>query len=364
MIYVIIGTMGEYTKMFPVMYFLQKHNIAYKFVHTCQHYEIIERIRKKLGGREPDYYLTLKKKDLANIWEFLIWAPQVLLNARKLPITKNDFVVVHGDAESTLLGLIIGILFRAKIVHVEAGLRTHSIFEPFPEEIVRTIADRFSNVCFPTYQQNVKNIKGSKEIYVTEGNTIFDTIKKALEINPSAKINSLSKKKYVMFTIHRKENSMVKKRLIVILDILEMILKKGFIVIWPLHSNAMYELQSKGLIKRVQELQEKYNLQTNKFFDYVDLMHAIKNCQFVASDSGGVQTETYFLNKPMLIMRKRTEIIEGLGETAFLSQLDKKKVDFFLNNYNTFKRKKEIKESPSKIVTDYFQQFAVLENEN
>lgn len=354
MIYMILGTMGEYTKMVPIMQLFDKNKIEYKFIHTCQHYAIIEQLRKRLHGKKPDLYLTLKKKDLANIWELILWIPKVLFNARKLPITKEDFVIVHGDAESALLAFLIGKFFRAKIVHVEAGLRSHNFFEPFAEEIIRTFIDRFADVCFPTYEKNIKNIKRCKEIFSTQGSTVFDTLKEAIKIKPSLEVGELIKKQYVVFTVHRKENLMVKNRLTVILNILEKILKSNYLVIWPMHANSVYELKSKGFSEKIQEFKNKYKLQTDHFFDYVDMAHIIKNCQFVASDGGAFQTETYFLNRPMLILRKMTEIVEGIGETAYLSCLDKGRVDIFLKKYKSFKRKTKIQGSPSKIVLNFF----------
>lgn len=346
--------MGEYTKMLPIMQLFDKHGVNYKFIHTCQHYGIIENIRKKFKGKKPDIVLTLKKKDLANIKEFIPWAIRVLFNARKLPIKKNDFVIVHGDAESTLLGFLIGKFFRAKIVHVEAGFRTNNFLEPFPEEIIRTIVDRFANICFCAYKELAKNIKGKKVIIITDENTILDTLRSALKIKPSSKIKDLRKKQYVLFTLHRKENLMIKKRLSTILDILETILKRNYHVIWPLHTNSAYELKSKGLFDRVDQLKTKHDLQTNYFLDYVDFMHALKYCSFVVTDSGGLQTESYYLNKPSLILRKFMEIEKGIGETAYQSSLDIEKVNYFLDNLYKFKRRNKIKANPSRVILDFF----------
>ena len=202
MIYVILGTMGEYIKMFPVMKLFDQQNIDYKLIHTCQHYGIIEKNRKRFKARKPDIYLTLKKKDLANIWEFLLWAPRVLFNARKLPITKNDFVIVQGDAESTLLGFIIGKFFRAKIAHVEAGIRSGDFLEPFAEEIIRTVVSRFSDVCFCPSEKNAKTIKGKKRVFVTNGNTVLDSARLAHCSKPSLEIEKLKKKRPIYITIH------------------------------------------------------------------------------------------------------------------------------------------------------------------
>lgn len=354
MIYIIIGTKGHFMKMFPIMKLFDREKIDYKFIHTCQHYGIIEKSRKKLKVRKPDVYLTLKKEDLRNIWDFLCWAPQVLWNARKLPITKDDFVIIHGDNESTLLGFIIGKFFRAKIVHVEAGRRTHDWLRPFPEEIIRTIVSQFSDVCFCPDKKDAANLKEKKGVYVTGGNVVSDSVRWALRFQPSLKIKKLRKTQYVVFLFHRKENLFLTQRIEAIIDILEIILKKGFNVIWPLHENTRYELKRRRIWLRILKLKKNYQLKISYFFDYVDFMHAVKECQFVVSDGGGLQEETFVLNKPLLILREMTEMKRGLGETAYLSYLEKKRAKYFLDNYYRFKRKTKIKGSPSKIVVDFF----------
>ena len=88
-------------------------------------------------------------------------------------------------------------------------------------------------------------------------------------------------------------------------------------------------------------------------------MHLIKNSQFIASDGAGVQSETYFLNRPVLILRKATGDETGLTETAYLSFLKKERINYFLNNYSRFKRRQEIKTQPSKIIADFFAAYSI-----
>jgi UDP-N-acetylglucosamine 2-epimerase (non-hydrolysing) len=353
MIYIILGTKGQFLKMFPIMKLLDSKKIAYKFIHTSQHYGIIEKNREKLDVKKPDIYLTDKKEDLKNIWQMALWAPQVIWNARHLPIGRNDYVVIHGDAESTLLGFIIGKMFRAKIVHVEAGIRSGNFFEPFPEELIRYIVSRNSDYCFCPYIKDAANLPQKNGVFVTNGNTVFDSVRMAMKIKVSQNVQKLKQKKYVLFLIHRKENLMIKKRFAKIMDIAETILRDGHRVIWPLHTNTEYEIQKNGFGEKLQELRTKYDLQTQYFFDYVDFMHLVKNCEFVASDGGGLQNETYILNKPMLILRKIIEMDVGIGETAFISFLEMKKVKYFINNYKTFVRKNEVTSKPSNVVVDF-----------
>ena len=355
MIYIILGTKGQFMKMFPVMKLLDEHKVEYKFIHTCQHYDIIEETRKRLKMRKPDIYLTVKKNDLRSFWEFLIWAPKVLWNARKLSIKRNDYVIIHGDTESTLLGFLIGLYFRAKIVHIEAGLRSGDIFNPFPEEMIRNIASFFADICFCPTEKDAQNIKGKKTVYVTEGNTIFDSISFVMKLKPSSEVETRSGEPYVLFLTHRKESFFSKQRVITILDILEKIMKKQHKVLWILHSNTEYELKAKDLWMRVLKMRSQYDLQLyHNFLNYVDFMHLVKSATFIVSDGGGLQEETYYLNKPLLILRSETERDWGIGETAYLSSFEEGKINYFLENFSRFKRKTSIRHtSPSKIIAGF-----------
>lgn len=339
--------------MFPIMDLLDKNKIPYKFIHTCQHYHIIEKSIERLKTKKPDVYLTLKKDDLRNILEMLLWIPKVLWNARKLPIKPQDYVIVHGNAESALLGLIIGKYFRAKIIHVEAGTRSGNLLEPFPEEIISILVDTFSDINFCPYQEDADHLKRKKFVYVTNGNTVFDSVRRALAVKPSKEVAEIIKSKYVVFTTLRKENLYIMKRRNAILDILEEFLRKGFRVIWPMHAITAHKLRTKGLLKKVAKLEKKYNLKIYPFFDYIDFMHLVGHSEFVAADGGGLQKETYFMNKPMIILRKKTEPEPGVGENSYLSYLDMNKVSYFLDNYKKFKKRTELKGSPSEVIYDY-----------
>ncbi len=353
MIYIILGTKGQFIKMFPTMKLLDQYKIPYKFIHTGQHFKIIEENRKLLGIRKPDIYITSKKNDLKNIWQFIAWAPKVLWNSRALPVKKGDYLLNHGDTESTLLSFLIGKLHRAKIIHIESGMRSGNYLEPFPEEIIRSFVDHFSDVRFCPFKQDAKNLSGRKNTYVLGGNTVFDSIQLALKYKPSKKIVSLKKLKYVVFLVHRKETLFVNSRIEAVLEILEMILKKGYPVIWPLHANTEYELRKKGYWEKVMELKNNYNLTLNYFYNYIDFMHLLKYCQFAATDGDGVQEETYFLNKPVLILRMVTDSLPGIGENAFISYLDPKKAAYFLQNFKKFKSKSKPLGSPSLKIIDY-----------
>lgn len=355
MIYIIIGTRGQFMKMFPVMKLLDRYEIPYKFINTCQHYGVVEKTRKKLGIRKPDVYLTMKKEDIKNVWDFFQWAPKVLWNARKLLIKRDDYVVIHGDTESSLLALFVGLYFRAKIVHVEAGLRSGDLLNPFPEEIVRNIVDFFSDINFCPTKKDAENIKNKKTIYVTNGNTIYDSIGLALKLNSSPIVKEIQKEKYALFLFHRIENLFAKKKIERAIGVIRSILKNNLKVVCILHKNTVYEIKRKNLWSKLLWLKSHYKLDLyEELFDYVDFMHLVNDSQFVVSDGGGLQEETYYMNKPLLILRNKTERAWGLGETACLSNFDDNKINYFLNNAQLFRRKYMEFGSPSKLITDFF----------
>ncbi len=339
--------------MFPLMKMFDKHHIPYTYIHTGQHYGIIKENAKLFHVRQPDIYLSKKKKDLQNVWDLLRWAPEVLWNARKLPIKQVDYVLNHGDTESTLLTLLITKFFRANMIHIESGMRSGTYLEPFPEEIIRSLTDNLADVRFCPYPTDFKYLAGKKNTYVTNGNTGFDAVNVALHKKPSQKVTNLSKKKYVVFLVHRKETLFLQERTQVVLNILEMILKKGYTAVWPMHANTKYQLKKNGFWPQIQSLQQQYDLQLEVFFNYIDFIHLLKGSVFAASDGDGVQEESYYLNKPALILRKVTDSLPGIGENAYISYLQPKRATYFLNNFKKIKSKTKPVGSPSKVIFDY-----------
>lgn len=354
MIYIIIGTRGQFIKMFPVMQLLKKHRLDYRFVSTSQHYGFIKRHWQKFQVRPPDFYLSHKEKDLTSLRQAIIWAAKVMFNAPRLPIKKRDWVIVHGNTESTFLGFLIGKLLGAQIIHFEAGVRTGNFLEPFPEELIDTFVSHLADVCFCPQRQNAQNLSKKKKVFITNGNTVIDSVRYSLKVKASPRVSQFKRRKFVLFLIRRKENLLFKKRIDSLFQILTLILKKGFKVIWPMHPNAQYSLKTKNEWPRIVNLQKKFDLKIEKLFDYIDFVHLIKLSQFVASDGAGLQNETYFLNKPMLILRKVTGNTPGLGETAFLSYFNLKRVNRFLNHYSQFKRPGPLTQTPSQVIIDFF----------
>lgn len=361
MIYIILGTRGQFMKMFPLMKLLDKEKIEYKFIYTGQHPNVMETVRV-LGIRKPDIILAYRKKDMVNIGQVMAWASIVLFNARKLPIKKDDYILIHGNAETSFLSLLIAKFFRAKAVRVEAGTRSGNFLSPFPEEIINAVLDKFSDIYFCPYPENAATIKRKNYVYTVNGNTGFDSVQFALLEQPSGIVRKIIKKTYVVFTLRRMETVCSVSNLTKAINILEEILKRGYVVIWPIHQFTAYWLKKKNLWEKIISLKNSYKLETENIFNYVDYVHILKHSSFIASDGGGPQNEAYFLDKPFLNLRSSVVNEPGTNENAFPSELDLQKSLYFLDHYKEFKRKTSIKGSPSQFIVNFFKKKVSLKS--
>jgi len=185
MIHILLGTRAQLIKMAPVMQALHRENIPYNFIFTGQHQDTIEELRKSFQIKEPDVTLY-RGRDIVSIVSMIVWSVTILVKTlfTKKEIFKHDskgIVIVHGDTISTLLGALMGKLSGLKVGHVESGLRSFKLFQPFPEELTRiatfTLCDYF--FCPGAWAvNNVKKYTGKK--INTRMNTLFDTLQWAV----------------------------------------------------------------------------------------------------------------------------------------------------------------------------------------
>lgn len=347
-IHILIGTKAELIKMVGLLKEFDKRKINYNFIHTGQHTKSGEELIKAFKLKNPNVWITKRKEDLKTINEAFFWTLKCILLGRKLNISKEDILIVHGDTESTLIGTVIAKIHGCKLAHVEGGLRSYKLLNPFPEEIIRRITDFFSKYIFCTSEWACSNIKRKrrKSVINIEGNTVIDAVSHSLKVKSKEKI---PKEKYAVLMLHRKETLYVKKKLEIALKVIEKIVKR-FHTIFIISKNTEYVLKKRGILNK---LKKNSNVEIKGYYDYPTFIKLAKKSEFIAADSGGIQEETYTLNVPYLILREVTERQEGLEETACLSKLDMKKISYFLDNYKEFKRKSKIKErNPSKRIVD------------
>ena len=319
-ILLVFGTRPEAIKMAPLVKEFQKDiiNFETKVCVTAQHREMLDQVLD-LFEIVPDYDLNLMKPE-QNLYDI---TAKVLLGMKDVLLDfKPDLVLVHGDTSTSSITSLASFYQKIKIGHIEAGLRTHDIYSPFPEEANRQITGVLSTYHFAPTQGSEDNLiqeNKSKESIIITGNTVIDALFLALNkiennqilknniiknINFQYKINDT--KQFILVTGHRRENH--GQGFINICEALkEIALKNPTIdIVYPVHLNPNVQKPVHDILLNIDNIYLIDPLQYEQFIYMMDKSY------FIITDSGGVQEEAPSLGKPVLVMRDTTERPEAL----------------------------------------------------
>jgi UDP-N-acetylglucosamine 2-epimerase (non-hydrolysing) len=322
----VFGTRPEAIKMAPLVKEFQKNPKDYETIVcvTGQHREMLDQVLK-IFEITPDYDLNIMKQgqDLYDV------TARVLTGMRDvLKECKPDVVLVHGDTTTSTAAALAAFYLQIPVGHVEAGLRTHNIYSPWPEEMNRQITGRIATFNFsptPLSEKNLQEERAHGQIFVT-GNTVIDALH--MVVDKLKKDNALADeqvkvlaeagydvtrlsdgKKLVLITGHRRENfgegfiSMVTA----MKDLSERYPDVDFV--YPMHLNP-------NVRKPIHEVFGKDLTRPNFFFieplQYLEFVYLMEKSTIVLTDSGGIQEEAPGLGKPVLVMRDTTERPEAL----------------------------------------------------
>lgn len=306
----IIGARPQFIKAAVVSRYIRENcSSAIKeiIVHTGQHYDanMSDIFFEQMDIPKPDYFLNVNGLSHgAMTGQMLEKIEAVLLDE------KPDWVLVYGDTNSTLAGALAAKKLHIKLAHVEAGLRSFNM--AMPEEINRILTDRISDILFCPTDQAITNLKseGYQNISATilkSGDVMQDA---ALYYSTKSQKPELSlSKNFVLCTIHRAENTDNLDRLKSIFDALSEISKLHQVVL-PLHP------RTKNIVIKNNIIIDNENIKIIDPVGYLEMIHLLKNCQFVMTDSGGLQKEAFFFGKLCLTLRDETEWVE-LVENSF-----------------------------------------------
>ena len=296
----ILGARPQFIKAGSVSREIGKHKgIQETIVHTGQHYDanMSDIFFDEMQIPKPDYFLGIGGKSHgAMTGQMIEKIEQVALSE------KPDWIMVYGDTNSTLAGAIVASKLHIKLAHIEAGLRSFNM--KMPEEVNRILTDRVSNILFcPTITaiQNLEN-EGYKNLdckIVKSGDVMQDgaMFYKKLAVKPNIDI----KDDFILCTIHRAENTDDEIRLRSIFEALNEIAKEKKVIL-PLHPRTKKILQNLKL--------DVQNLTIIDPVGYLEMVWLIDNCDFVMTDSGGLQKEAYFFEKQCITLRDETEWVE------------------------------------------------------
>ncbi len=357
-IYFFIGTEAEFIKVFPVIIECQNNGAVCNIIASGQNDITKSRIMKfiKLNGK----FVELSKEE--SITKNAIGLMKWFIKTKKLAAKvigdefgrkelQGAYMVIHGDTVSTMMGAMVGKKLGMRVCHVEAGLRSHNLFNPFPEEIDRLISSRMSEIHFAPGDEparNLKNVKG--QVIDTKQNTLIDSLRFSENIPVDGDIAEIFNDDYFVFVMHRQEN-LANKRFVcdVVAEIINT--SKQYKCVFILHEITKNALQKFGIMDM---LDKEDNIILQPRVDYFDFMKLLRNARFVITDGGSNQEELFYMNKPCLIMRKTTERKEGLGKNARLFNGDASDIRKFVNEYKSGKigRGGTANERPSRLISN------------
>ena len=331
MVHFFIGTKAQFIKMAPIMVEMNNRGLPYRYIDSGQHANLTQSLRKTFSIREPDVSLSHSAGSIVSITEAFEWYLgcrwKSLTNRRWLKkhvFPEGGICMVHGDTLSTLLGMNMAVSAGLKVAHVEAGLRSFNIFNPFPEELIRIRCMKKSDLLFAPSDEALSNLRrmrlAEKAIRVS-GNTVSDALRLTDRDQISIKIPDLP---FALATCHRLETIARKDRLAKVAGLLNRVAKE-MPVLFVIHQPTRKYLERFGLVQSLNR-----NVKKISMLDYDVFTSLERSASIILTDGGSIQEECSYLNKPCLILRNTTERSDGLGRNAVLWKFDDSVTESFL----------------------------------
>mgnify|MGYP003627722243 CR=1 FL=1 len=294
MILICFGTRPEYIKIKPLLKAFDG-NIPYKLLFTGQHKDLLSHVKGDIR--------RLEIEDGANRLDSIVSS---IMNNNDI-FQGIDSVLVQGDTTSVFSLALAAFHRKIKVIHLEAGLRTYDINNPYPEELNRQMTSRIANIHLCPTQEAHDNLIREKVLgqKFVVGNTVLDNLVD----------KKVSYKDKIIVTMHRRENHYNMDKWFKQIDLLAKE-NSNLQFMLPIHPNPNVK-KHQHLLKYVKVVPP---------MDYANFIDELANCRFIITDSGGIQEESSFLRKKCIVCRKTTERVEGMGtfSTLVMEPLDLK----------------------------------------
>jgi UDP-N-acetylglucosamine 2-epimerase (non-hydrolysing) len=294
--------------MAPIILGLKKQSsLEVKVAVTAQHREMLDQVLKVFGILpDIDLNIMMPNQSLANLTSRLISSLDQTISE-----VRPDIVLAQGDTTTVMVSALASFYRNIPFGHIEAGLRTRDLRNPFPEELNRVIVGRIAKWHFAPTESARNNLLGEgafdTDIYVT-GNTVIDALKLVDEVADDLVKKSASSMRMILVTTHRRESfgepfERICKALLAILD-----QNKDVEILYPVHPNP-----------KIKEPAYRFFAGHPRVLlcdplDYIPFVAAMKSSYLIISDSGGIQEEAPALGKPVLVLREETERPEAVSE--------------------------------------------------
>src|SRR5919107_4019191 len=308
----VVGARPNFIKLAPIHKVISTFSGYHTIIHTGQHYDyqLSEIFFKEFNLPKPNFDLEVGSGTPGyQIGEMIKRLEKIFLESL------FDLVLVYGDTNSTFAGALSAMRSGIKVAHVESGLR--SFDRRMPEEINRLLTDHLSDYLFAPTQTAIKNLEREHifgKVFYT-GDIAVEIVKEAVQLSSKSLILNdlqLAPKSYVLFTMHRAENTNSDYSLLSVIHAFEILSKvEGEIeIVFPIHPRTANMLKEKNLYDRLKECKNVILIQPVGYIDFIKLM---QNAKKIITDSGGVQKEAYLLAVPCITIRKNTEWVETVN---------------------------------------------------
>lgn len=331
---VFIGTKAQYVKTAPLLRLLDEQQVPYRLIDSGQHAALAAELRTELGVREPDVTLG-GAEDITSIPAAFRWALAIawrLLDGRRLRRElfggRGGICIVHGDTPSTLLATLLARRAGLEVAHLEAGLRSRSAFEPFPEELIRRIVMRLSGLLFAPDEVAEANLRrrglGARTVR-TSANTVVDALRYSLGDTPVAPTGP------AVVTMHRVENLHRGERVRGFVELVERLARRGpvtFVVHGPTSS----------VVAPHRARLEAAGVELIDLLPHARFTRLLAAAPLVVTDGGSIQEECGLLGVPTLLWRASTERPDGVGANVVLGGYDQPTIDRFVADSESLRR--------------------------
>ncbi|MCL7713181.1 UDP-N-acetylglucosamine 2-epimerase [Stenotrophomonas mori] len=324
---VLVGTKAQFIKTAPLLREMDRRNVAYQLVYTGQHSETFDLLEAAFGTRAPDDQLV-PGTEASTHGSFLAWTLsfwwQAIKRLRRWRGARAG--LVHGDTASTLFGAIALRLAGVPVVHVEAGLRSTRLLEPFPEEIVRRLVSRLARLHLAPDRASAANLAGVRGTVVdTRGNTLRDALALALGRWPAPpRAGGLGG--YAVVSMHRAENLGRKEDFDLLMG--EVLHAASMLPVrFVLHPATRERIRASQWSARLEAAPQ---LQLLERMDYPDFIELLVGSCCLLTDGGSNQEEAAMLGLPTLLLRRATERLDGLDNGIELSHLKPEAIRAFV----------------------------------
>jgi UDP-N-acetylglucosamine 2-epimerase (non-hydrolysing) len=322
----IFGTRPEAIKMAPVIMKCKKSTSSLRVINivTAQHREMLDDILR-LFRIQPEYDLNIMREN-QSLEDVTVRSLKKL--SKIIGYEKPDMILVQGDTTTTFIGALAGFYNKIPIGHIEAGLRTHDKYQPFPEEINRRLTTTLADIHFPPTKRAAENLiqEGvpAPNIFIT-GNTVIDALFEMTSRNYKFKkpldriVNHPGE--LILVTAHRRENlgEPLNRICLALKEITQTV--KNIQILFAVHPNPK--------VRKIvlNALHDYKNIHLLPPLNYQTFAHIMAKSHLILTDSGGIQEEAPSLGKPVLVLRNKTERPEAVeAGTVKLVGTDTRKI--------------------------------------